>query len=117
MGLSSWSLDHIAFSWRVIPKAFRIKDPWESWNYQYTLCDWCIPGVGDRYLLWSGCGVRQGRVYQYPDRDVSRDCDDSGRTGGRVSRDEAVGGGDCRHLWARPPLLGSPVESPPTRTP
>src|SRR2546422_9898052 len=34
MGLSSWSLDHIAFSWRVIPKAFRIKDPWESWNYQ-----------------------------------------------------------------------------------
>ncbi|HVH89904.1 MAG TPA: hypothetical protein VM783_00760, partial [Candidatus Acidoferrum sp.] len=36
MGLSSWSLDHIAFSWRVIPKAFRIKDPWESWNYQYT---------------------------------------------------------------------------------
>src|SRR5438132_4451058 len=36
MGLSSWSLDHIAFSWRVIPKAFRIKDPWESWNYQYV---------------------------------------------------------------------------------
>src|SRR6266540_163765 len=38
MGLSSWSLDHIAFSWRVIPKAFRIKDPWESWNYQIHLC-------------------------------------------------------------------------------
>src|SRR5712692_2874757 len=37
MGFSSWSLDHIAFSWRVIPKAFRIKDPWESWNYQYFL--------------------------------------------------------------------------------
>src|SRR2546425_12582719 len=36
MGLSSWSLDHIAFSWRVIPKAFRIKDPWESWNYQFS---------------------------------------------------------------------------------
>src|SRR5437870_4056623 len=38
MGLSSWSLDHIAFSWRVIPKAFRIKDPWESWNYQKAVC-------------------------------------------------------------------------------
>src|SRR6266478_5087852 len=38
MGLSSWSLDHIAFSWRVIPKAFRIKDPWESWNYQIHFC-------------------------------------------------------------------------------
>src|SRR5713101_9110299 len=37
MGLSSWSLDHIPFSWRVIPKAFRIKDPWESWNYQCTV--------------------------------------------------------------------------------
>ena len=23
-----------AFSWRIIPKAFRIKTPWESWNYQ-----------------------------------------------------------------------------------
>src|SRR3989442_12314796 len=34
MGLSFWSLDHIAFSWRVIPKPFRIKGPWESWNYQ-----------------------------------------------------------------------------------
>jgi hypothetical protein len=37
MGLSSWSLDHIAFSWRVIPKAFRIKDPWEAWNYLFIL--------------------------------------------------------------------------------
>ena len=24
-----------AFSWRIIPKAFRIKTPWESWNYQF----------------------------------------------------------------------------------
>jgi hypothetical protein len=24
-----------AFSWRIIPKAFRIKTPLESWNYQY----------------------------------------------------------------------------------
>src|SRR5437867_305153 len=22
------------FSWRIIPKAFRIKTSWESWNYQ-----------------------------------------------------------------------------------
>ncbi len=25
-----------AFSWRIIPKAFRIKAPLESWNYQIT---------------------------------------------------------------------------------
>jgi hypothetical protein len=36
-GIILLDLDHIAFSWRVIPKAFRIKDPWESWNYQVSL--------------------------------------------------------------------------------
>src|SRR3989449_2757113 len=45
MGLSSWSLDHIAFSWRVIPKAFRIKDPWESWNYQRKPWVWTLGGL------------------------------------------------------------------------
>src|SRR2546428_1712048 len=45
MGLSSWSLDHIAFSWRVIPKAFRIKDPWESWNYQVCTFDARMPHI------------------------------------------------------------------------
>src|SRR2546430_14381274 len=33
MGLSSW-VGGCAFSWRIIPTAFRIKVPLESWNYQ-----------------------------------------------------------------------------------
>src|SRR2546426_7838694 len=36
MGLSSW-VGGCAFSWRIIPTAFRIKVPLESWNYQFTL--------------------------------------------------------------------------------
>jgi hypothetical protein len=27
-------LEEFAFSWRIIPIAFRVKAPWESWNYQ-----------------------------------------------------------------------------------
>src|SRR6266571_4197952 len=34
MGSSS-CIGRFAFSWRIIPKAFRIKAPWESWNYQF----------------------------------------------------------------------------------
>src|SRR5438034_799099 len=30
-----------AFSWRIIPKAFRIKAPLESWNYQ--IWSWGCP--------------------------------------------------------------------------
>src|SRR2546430_325250 len=33
MGSSS-CLVVCAFAWRIIPKAFRIKTSWESWNYQ-----------------------------------------------------------------------------------
>jgi len=36
MGLSSW-VGGCAFSWRIIPTAFRIKVPLESWNYQFIM--------------------------------------------------------------------------------
>src|SRR5882724_6971666 len=41
MGSSS-CFGGFAFAWRIIPKAFRIKVPLESWNYQF-LCFLRIP--------------------------------------------------------------------------
>jgi hypothetical protein len=32
-----------AFSWRIIPQAFRIKTLWISWNYQSSKRVWLIP--------------------------------------------------------------------------
>src|SRR2546422_272486 len=60
MGLSSWSLDHIAFSWRVFPKVFRIKGPWGSWNYQFNykpLGTAQVKGVSEPVELYEVVGV------------------------------------------------------------
>src|SRR6266568_5783510 len=113
MGLSSWSLDHIAFSWRVIPKAFRIKDPWESWNYQSDfaskrpLCDRALFQVYPNFVL-PHASLRQPLLVHEPTKG-------HGSAKQWWSRTPAMAAGLPDHVWSlkEVPLFRVPPWSQP----
>src|SRR6266446_5318181 len=62
-----------AFSWRIIPKAFRIKAPLESWNYQLFFVPKLPEGLLQKPRVVCGINACDNRPMHRGSRRVSTD--------------------------------------------